>query len=140
MAYMNQEKKAAIAAALKKVVPAGWKYSLSVRHHSTIVMTILSAPVDLIAEANESNRKLAEMRGDEPHIIKGYYDVNPYHHRADDTPSGEVLAKIIEALNLDNFDKSDWMTDYHHVGHYVDLKVGRWDKPFQLTTETKMAA
>lgn len=30
MAYMDQEKKAKIAAALKKVMPKDWKYSLSV--------------------------------------------------------------------------------------------------------------
>jgi phenolic acid decarboxylase len=44
MAYVNQEKKAKI---LKKVMPKGWKYSLAVRNHSTIVCTIKSAPVDL---------------------------------------------------------------------------------------------
>ena len=48
MAYMNQEKKAKIAAALKTVVPKGWKYSLAVRNHSSIVMNIKSAPVDLV--------------------------------------------------------------------------------------------
>ena len=58
MAYMNQEKKSKIAAALKGVVPDGWKYSLSVRNHSTIVMTITAAPFDLIGahKASEFRR------------------------------------------------------------------------------------
>ena len=48
MAHMNQEKKARIAAALKPVMPAGWKYSLAVRHSSTIVCTISEASFDLL--------------------------------------------------------------------------------------------
>ena len=45
MAFMNHAKKRLIADALKKVVPKDWKYTLAVRHHSTIVMTIRSAPI-----------------------------------------------------------------------------------------------
>ena len=46
MAYMNQQKKAVIAAALKTVVPKDWKYTLRVRNHMEIVMVIREAPVD----------------------------------------------------------------------------------------------
>jgi hypothetical protein len=35
MAWMNQKRKAALAAGLKRVLPKGWKYSLAVRDHST---------------------------------------------------------------------------------------------------------
>lgn len=114
MAYVNQEKKAKIAAELKKVMPKDWKYSLAVRHHSTIVLTIRSAPVDLIA-------------------INKYRQINPYHLA--DHFTGELLEtikKIIAALNIDNHDRSDSMSDYFDVGHYVDVSLGRFDKPFQL--------
>ena len=57
MAYIDQTKKAKIAANLKKVVPAGWKYSLAVRNHSTIVLTISAAPVNLIAELVSSEHR-----------------------------------------------------------------------------------
>ena len=66
MAYMNQEKKARIAAALKTVIPPTWKWSLGVRNHSTITLTIASAPVDLCGEAlrvyNDSYRASATAR------------------------------------------------------------------------------
>lgn len=115
MAYVNQEKKGKIAAALKAVVPADWKYSLAVRHHSTIVMTIKKAPVDLYL----ANRN--------------HVDINHYHLDTNfDGELLETLKKIIRALNTDNYDNSDSMTDYFDVGHYVDLNIGRWDKPFQL--------
>lgn len=135
MAYMNQEKKAAIAAALKEVVPVGWKYSLAVRHHSAIVMTILAAPVDLIDEANKRDRRIAERRGEPPSVITGNYEVNPHSLRPETTPSDEALAAILAVLNIGNYNKSDVMIDYHDVGHYVELHVGRWDKPFQHTNE-----
>lgn len=128
MAYMSQEQKAKIAAALKKVVPAGWKYSLGVRHHSTIVMTIASAPVDLLRAFKPTPAYNPE---EATHL-----DVNVYHFR-DAIADAGILAtfeKIIDALNLDNFDKSDLQTDYFHVGHYVDLDIGRWNKPFVIKT------
>jgi hypothetical protein len=119
MAYVSQEKKAKIAAALKPVVPAGWKYSLAVDNHSTIVMTIASAPVDL------------------PKILygesKGHVGINHYHferHFEGNPKMVEIFKKIVAALNLDNHDRSDIMTDYFDVGHYVTLQLGRWNKPF----------
>ncbi len=127
MAYINQEKKAKIAAELKKVVPAGWKYSLAVRHHSTIVMTIQSAPFELIKAFKGSEYLNTQ---EETH-----YNVNPYHYRShiDDECVADVLDLILGALNTDNYDRSDSQTDYFDVGHYVKLQIGRWDKPFICT-------
>lgn len=122
MAYMNQDKKAKIAAALKEVVPAGWKYSLAVDNHSTIAMTIQSAPFDLIGVFNDCEGKT-------------YVDVNPYHYarHMHDECVIETFDQIFKCLNLDNFNDSDPMTDYYHVGHYVSLQIGKWNKPFQVT-------
>lgn len=134
MAYMNQEKKAKIAAALKKVVPAGWKYTLRVRNHSTIVMTVSAAPFDLIGAFKGSEYF-------DP-ATATYTDVNPYHYRnhLDDQCVADVFEQIFQCLNIDNFDNSDIQTDYFHVGHYADLRIGSWDKPFVFTEQTKQAA
>lgn len=132
MAYMNQVKKAAIAAELKKVMPAGWKYSLAVSNHSTIVCTIASAPVDLIAEYNAANADRVTSWGDKVQPVEGNLDVNHFHYDKAFTTSLPVIEKIIAALNLNNHDRSDSQTDYFDVGHYVDLNVGRWDKPFAV--------
>jgi len=126
MAYVSKEKKAKIAAALKQVVPAGWKYSLAVRNHSTIVMTIRSAPIDLI-------RAIKPTRYFDPETVT-HADINPYHYREQfgDEAVTEQLVRIFETLNTDNFDESDVMTDYFHVGHYVDVHLGKWGKPFEV--------
>lgn len=128
MAYMNQEKKATIAAELKKVIPASWKWSLSVRHHSAIRLCISAAPIDLIAEHLPS-----------PHLTgkETYLQLNEYH--LEQAYKGELLEtfkRIKDALNIGNWDKSDVMTDYFDVGHYVHLHIGQWDKPFKVLTNT----
>ena len=128
MAYVDQAKKARIAAEVKKVVPKGWKYSLSVYHHSTIVLTVQSAPVDLIAQVNERHK------GDpgERTACTTHTSINPYYAKStwgEDHP----FARIVAALNLENHDRSDIMSDYHDVGHYVELRIGKWDKPFEVS-------
>jgi hypothetical protein len=35
-------------------------------------------------------------------------------------------------MNAGNWDKSDIQTDYFDVGWYIDVNVGRWDKPYAL--------
>ena len=133
MAHMNQNKKAVIAAELKKIVPAGWKYSLSVSNHMTIVMTIKQAPVDLI-------RALGANQYFNPETEKSA-SVNVYHYDRQivNEEVRAVISKIIEALNISNWNRSDWMSDYHDVGHYVELNFGRWDKPFVCIAELEAA-
>lgn len=154
MAFMNQAKKRLIADALKKVVPKDWKYSLAVRHHSTIVMTIRAAPVNFIQL--EAERLRAELRQGQtyldPNCIAAYisdlehgeveclqlngYQVSPHF------PSeiSEILAKIVTALNTGNHDNSDLMTDYFDIGHYITLQVGEYGKPFRYIPPEAAAA
>jgi len=136
MAYMSQEKKKEIAEQLKKVVPKGWKYSLGVRHHSTLVMTIRSAPVDLIDEHNRAvYAKNPGYRADSQNYVgrdrlaEDNFSVNVYHEPMM-LENKEVFQKILKVLNTGNYDNSDIQTDYFECGFYVDLKVGEWDKPF----------
>ena len=134
MAYMNQAKKAKIAANLKKVVPAGWKYSLAVRDHMTIDMTISQAPFDLIGAFKESKDFDPKK---ETHI-----GVNNYHFRShiEDECVADVFEAIFDALNTDNWNRSDIVSDYFDVGHYVRLQIGRWDKPFVCTAKELVSA
>lgn len=130
MAYMSQENKAKIAVALKEAIPADWKWSLAVRDHSTICLTISRAPVDLIA--NYANHGMDEARRAAA-VRKGHVDVNQYWWKDHFSPElVDVFTLIFGALNLGNHDRSDSMTDYFDVGHYVNVSIGRWDKPFVL--------
>jgi len=132
MAYMDQKQKAVIAAELKRVMPQGWKYSLSVENHTAIVCTIAAAPVDLIEIANTLNRETAARLGDEPYKINGYFDVNLFSlDRYDATAAGETFRAIDKALRSANwYDRSDSQQDYFDTAYHTRLRVGRWNKPF----------
>lgn len=121
MALMTKEHKAQIAEALKTVVPADWKYSLAIKDHQAVCMTIRSAPIDLPAAAGRAGCE--EMQ------------LNPYVNPAEtfkDPELAAIFGRIKDALNLGNHDHSDTMCDIFDVGHYVELLIGRYDKPFQL--------
>lgn len=128
MAYVSQEDKKemapAIKACLKKYCMKG---SISVRHYSTLVVTVKSGKLDIIGNYMNKSRH-AQERNEAPENI----DVNLYW--LDDHYDGEVLEFLKEmsaALKGENyFDKSDVMTDYFHTSHYFDLKIGKWNKPF----------
>lgn len=132
MAYMNQELKATLAAKIKAVMPAGWKTTLAVNNHSTLVLYIMQAPVDIIGNVRETIEKIGSTQVINETTTN--FDVNVYH--LDRQFSGPLLATmqaINAAMNEGNYDKSDIMTDYFNVGWYTSIKIGRWDMPFLET-------
>ena len=122
MAYMNQEKKAVIKAALDKVLKArGFKFSLRVDHYSSITCTIAAGPVD----------------------FKTYYEqVNLYW--LDDHYTGDalqVLKDCRDALQAAGYyDRSDAQIDYFDTAYYMHLNIGAWDKPYKITAPTMRQA
>ena len=127
MAYMNQEKKAVIAAALKKIMPKNWKYSLAVENHSTIVLTIASAPVDLL--------KICADAGYQSASAYGYVQINTHYmvENFKDSEVAELFGKIRDALyGADYYDDSDSQVDYFNTAYYVSMNVGKWNKAFQV--------
>ena len=127
MAYINQTDKARIAAKLKSVVPAGWKYSLSIHHHSTLQFKVASAPVDIIGgmTAGEYFDPTTATTA----------DINVYHIRRNVSDEGlaNIFVAINDAMNCGNHDHSDLTTDYFDVGWYTSMQVGAWDRPFICT-------
>ena len=134
MAYMNQEKKKEIAAMLKTIVPKDWKYSLRVRNHSTIIMTIRKGPAELLKGSEDAKGTTTVNGNNGGHVeYEDYLTINTYYLETRYTGEMlETLKKINAALNLNNHDNSDIMTDYFDVGHYTELQVGTWEKPYQI--------
>lgn len=130
MAYMSQETKKQIAPVVKAICKKyGIKATMAVRHHSTLVLNIKSGNIDFIGNYNETVNPL---RGDRK--AEHYLDVNPYwYHDHFSGKAKECLKEIFAAMNNGNWDKSDIQTDYFNVGWYVDVNVGSWNKPYELT-------
>lgn len=138
MAYVSKELKAEIASLLKEKFgdnarKRGFKYSLRVRNHSTIVMTISEGRFDFISDFVEHAHISQEIREHYEQKPPKYIDV-----RNIDSFSAEckkIIEAALECLNHKNWDRSDSMTDYFDVGHYVDLQIGSWDKPYKYNKE-----
>ena len=129
MAYMSQDNKKKLAPKIKSICKKyGVKASLGVDNHSTLVLNVNSGSIDFFGDTtNRANTTNYE-------VDNGHMSVNPYWYKEHFTGKAlAFLSEVIPAMNVGNFDKSDIMTDYFHVGWYVDVNVGRWNKPYTLT-------
>lgn len=122
MAYMNQEKKKAMAPKIKEVLKRhGIKGSISVKNHSTLTVKLKSGIIDLMGEYNKA-------RGQN----RQYTDLNNYHYN-DECVTEEARAfykELIEAMNEGNHDNSDIYSDYFDVGWYININIGDWKKSY----------
>lgn len=121
MAYMNQEKKQALSVGIKNVLKKyGVKASISVRGHSAICVNIRESAIDF--------------------GVGDYSQVGAYQIENNFTGTAkDFLVDLNRAMNncedFSNFDHSDSMTDYFHVGWYTEINIGRWDKPYKLIVD-----
>jgi hypothetical protein len=131
MAYINQEKKAEIAPIIKAICKKfGVKASLAVGNHSTLVLNVKSGSIDFIGNFNKTiSNQPGGFRNGTP--AEGSLQVNPYWFQEHfDGKAKQFLKEVLEAMNNGNWDKSDIQSDYFNVGWYVDVNIGRWNKPY----------
>jgi hypothetical protein len=136
---MSQEKKAKIAPKIKAIL-AKYKVkgSLAVRNHSSLVLNLKSGSIDLIENYIDTDSKTFhgnKMSQDQIDYIrsKKSMDVNPYWFKEHFSgKSLDFLKEIFVAMNDGNWDKSDIQSDYFNVGWYVDVNIGKWDKPYTV--------
>ena len=128
MAYVSQKDKAKLAPQIKKVLSKyGMKGSISIRHHSTLVVTLQSGAIDFKDYSH----------GD------GYIQVNTYHIDSHYTGKAKAfLNELLAAMKGPNyFNNDDAMTDYFHRSHYTDICIGTsWDKPYTYMPNSIPAA
>ena len=133
---MSQQRKAELAPAIKAVLKKfGVKASLAVRHHATLVLNIKSGPIDFIGNLNKvcSVAPGADRYGAYRPAV-GSIDVNPYHYQNHfDGKALAFLSAIMPVMNTGNHDNSDIQSDYFDIGWYIDVNIGAWNKPYELT-------
>ena len=115
MAYISQQDKKDLAPGIKAVLNKyGMKGSIAIKHHSSLVVNLQSGPIDF--------------------DMDGYTSVNVYHIDKHYTGRAkDFLNELVTAMKGTKwFDKSDIMTDYFHTAYYIDINVGKWNKPYVL--------
>jgi hypothetical protein len=114
MAYVSKEDKAKLAPSIRAVLKKyNMKGTISVRHHSTLVVKVRQGAIDFGSNV---------------------IDVNTYWiHEHYKGKAKAFLTELLEAMKgPDFFDHSDLMTDYFHRSHYTDIRIGTWDKQYAL--------
>jgi len=133
MAYINQEKKAAIAPVIKAILKKyNVKGSLAVRNHMTLVLNVKSGSIDFIGNFNKTvDAQPGGFRNGSP--AEGSLQVNPYWFQDHfDGKAKKFLKEVLAAMNDGNWDKSDAQVDYFNVGWYVDVNIGKWNNPYTV--------
>jgi hypothetical protein len=118
MPYISSEEVAAKRKALRVMLPE-YKLSVTKEHHSGIIVAVMAGPDSLI---------------DDEH--GGYLQVNHYHiDRNHDGESARVFNLINEVCNA-GMRSGHHDSDYGYVpGYYVNIHVGKWDRPYQVKPE-----
>ena len=117
MAYISQKDKADLAPAIKAVLKKyNMKGTIAIKHHMSLVVNLQSGPIDF--------------------DMDGYTSVNVYHiDRHYDGVAKDFLNELIVAMKGNKwFDKSDIQSAYFHTAYYNNINVGKWNKPYQLTS------
>ena len=119
MAYVSQADKAELAPAIKAVLKKyNMQGSISVRHHSSLVVTVKSGNIDFSDYMRE---------GDD------YIQVNEYWiHEHYTGVARDFLTELLAAMKGPKyFCEDDSMTDYFHRSHYTNINIGAsWNKPY----------
>lgn len=138
MAYANQTTKATIAKNLKPILAKyGVKGTLSVRNHSSVVLTITAGKIDFFGDLVTDRHSLLGVSTIDRDKLRerGHLQVNQYwYHEHYTGISKEFFAEVVPAMqSADWFDHSDAQVDYFHTAYYYDINIGRWNKPYLLT-------
>ena len=142
MAYVSQEMKKELAPAIKAVLKKyGMKGSISINHHSSLVVTISEGGLDFTG-VNRRGESIGYTATDG----RFYSQVNTYH--VDKFYSGETaefLNELVAAMKGKTsrgewYDETDAMIDYFDIAYYVNVNVGKWNKGYIYTGEEAIAA
>ena len=131
MAYVSQEMKSKLAPAIKAVLKKyNVKATIAVRTHSTLVVNIKEGALDIIGDYLKAG-KLTDYQAEYVRKHKSV-DVNTYWIQDHYTgKSKKFLMELKDAMEgPEFFNEDDAQTDYFCRSHYIDINVGKWNKPY----------
>ena len=121
MAYVSQEMKKELAVGIKKVLKKyGCKGNIGVKNHMSLYVDVMEGPIDFDFSHGE-----------------GYSQVNTYW--IDDHYDGiakDFLNDLKSAMKGNKwYDNSNAQIDYFDTAYYIDINIGKWNKPYKLDIE-----
>lgn len=115
----------------------GIKTTLSGQGGSCMYLTVASGSIDFVDNYclhMLRNARMQDVDSSVAYIRKEQYiNVNQYY--LEDCFSGKALEYLQKAnaiMHADHYDHSDIQSDYFNCAYYVNINVGRWNKPYKL--------
>jgi hypothetical protein len=138
MAHVSQEVITKARLALKALNKEyGVKATLSGKGDSTLYLTIAEGKIDFIGNFCE-NVKAKRIQHDTQQVIdwvtkEQNISVNQYYiENSFDGIALEYLEKAKSIMLVDHWDRSDIQSDYFNCAYYLNINIGRWNKPYNF--------
>jgi len=142
MAWVQKDTVTKVREALKVLNKEyGMKTSVSGTNSSSLKVRILSGKIDFVQ--NRLDMLEGDMRYSEEekanhrlYLTKFNSGIQVNHYWLDTSFSGvalEYLEKVKAIMSVDHWDKSDIQSDYFNCAYYMNIDIGKWDKPYELT-------
>lgn len=138
MAYISTDEVKEIRKSLKEKFGKNIKFSVRRDNYSCVVVTLVSGKINFFDGSMDSTDKY----NGRVHKFDGYAQINNYH-----TEFYGKHSKLFEDINdiaksapanaeggRAWYDNSNAMIDYFDTAYYVNIHVGKWDKPYVCTT------
>lgn len=134
MAYITSKDVKAVREALKAEFGKKFKFGVTKENHSSVNITVKSGPAPL------DTYEMKNQRGDTM-ASNGHFQVNHFHTHMYGEFQGffDRLSEIAHtapglAGGRAYYNNSDAMIDYFDTAYYVNISVGKWDKPYVQTS------
>ena len=141
MAYLSQEEKKELMPEIKKVLKTfNMKGTVSIKHYSTLIVTLQSGSLDLLKAENKlrilrhSHNPERDLYLVDSHFQESYFHLDKLIEIGEHEIFNFYTALFKAMKGSKWFDKSDSMTDYFHIAYYCYIDVGRSKyKPYLIT-------
>ena len=135
MSYISQIEKKSISAKINPILKEyNLKGTLSIRHHSQLVLKISTGPIDFFKNFNETAGYKNFWNNEFEPITSNHMEINQYHYKEHFSGVAlEALSKLIPAMYTDDFrDNSRIECDFFDISYYISVRVGEWNKPYMV--------
>ena len=137
-AYVSKGDTQRVRQLLKQEFP-NLKFSV-VKDGGRMSVSIMAGDIDF-SDINDDvprTKRHWERWGNPKPVFDGRLDINQYHLDGYNPKYTPLFEKIVSIMKGEDwFDHSDSQTDYFHTAYYIDLNIGKWNKPYEYKPTIK---
>ena len=137
-AYVSKADTQRVRQLLKQEFP-NLKFSV-VKDGGRMSVSIMAGDIDF-SDINDDvprTKRYWERWGNPKPVFDGKLDINQYHLDGYNPKYTPLFEKIVSIMKGEDwFDDSDSQTDYFHTAYYIDLNIGKWNKPYEYKPTIK---